>query len=96
MVLFLYYSAYLIYYEISYGNNYCQGHGKSDGDRCHVEDFQHYTDDLLHYVEIVTSQLDKEYPVFLLGHSMGGLIAIQTALQTPTFVIFILTLQNDT
>lgn len=49
------------------------GHGKSDGDRVYVERIEDYTDTLEIFVNIVQeSQTDK--PMFLVGHSMGGLI----------------------
>lgn len=51
-----------------------QGHGKSEGIRCYVDRFQVYIDDLKTFCEMVK----KEYSglkIFLLGHSMGGLIA---------------------
>ena len=50
------------------------GHGKSDGDRCHIGQFSDYTDG----VSLLLDQVHEEYPatpVFLIGHSMGGLIA---------------------
>lgn len=50
------------------------GHGKSDGPREMVERFEDYTDTLTIYCNMVKAwQAGK--PVFLLGHSMGGLIA---------------------
>jgi len=49
------------------------GHGKSDGGREVVERFEDYTDNLTIYYNMVKVwQPDK--PIFLLGHSMGGLI----------------------
>ncbi|MBN1663811.1 MAG: lysophospholipase [Deltaproteobacteria bacterium] len=50
------------------------GHGKSDGAREGVESFTDYTDTLKVYHDMVNGwQTGK--PVFLMGHSMGGLIA---------------------
>ena len=50
------------------------GHGRSDGKREYVERFSDYTDTLTVYFEMVKGwQAGK--PVFLFGHSMGGLIA---------------------
>lgn len=49
------------------------GHGKSDGARVYVERFEDYTDALKTYFDVVRDwQPDK--PIFLVGHSMGGLI----------------------
>ncbi len=50
------------------------GHGKSDGAREYVDRFEDFTDNLTTYYNMVTGwQAGK--PVFLLGHSLGGLIA---------------------
>jgi len=49
------------------------GHGKSDGDRVYVEKIEDYTDTLDIFEKMVREwQPDK--PIFLVGHSMGGLI----------------------
>jgi alpha-beta hydrolase superfamily lysophospholipase len=50
------------------------GHGKSDGIRIFVDRFQDYVDTLAAYTRIVSAQWGDK-PLFLLGHSMGGLIA---------------------
>ncbi|XP_005387107.1 PREDICTED: monoglyceride lipase isoform X3 [Chinchilla lanigera] len=58
------------------------GHGRSDGERLVVYDFQVYVRDVLHHVDTV----QKDYPglpVFLLGHSMGGAISILAAAERP-------------
>jgi alpha-beta hydrolase superfamily lysophospholipase len=49
------------------------GHGRSEGQRLYVERFVDYTEPLKTYFDMVRCwQPDK--PVFLVGHSMGGLI----------------------
>jgi acylglycerol lipase len=49
------------------------GHGRSEGRRLYVESFADYTEPLKTYSDMVRCwQPDK--PVFLVGHSMGGLI----------------------
>jgi alpha-beta hydrolase superfamily lysophospholipase len=49
------------------------GHGKSSGTRVYVERFEDYTDTLKTYFDMVRHwQFDQ--PIFLVGHSMGGLI----------------------
>ena len=49
------------------------GHGKSEGKREFVERFEDYTDTLTVYCEMVKGRQPGK-PLFLLGHSMGGLI----------------------
>ena len=49
------------------------GHGKSGGTRVYVERFDDFTDTLKIYFDMVRNwQPDK--PIFLVGHSLGGLI----------------------
>jgi alpha-beta hydrolase superfamily lysophospholipase len=50
------------------------GHGKSEGVREYVEQFEDFTNTLAIYYNLVKEWQAGE-PVFLLGHSMGGLIA---------------------
>jgi acylglycerol lipase len=50
------------------------GHGKSEGTRVHVERFEDYTDTLkIYFDQVRAAQPGK--PVFLFGHSLGGLIS---------------------
>ncbi|XP_015977437.1 monoglyceride lipase isoform X3 [Rousettus aegyptiacus] len=58
------------------------GHGQSEGERMVVSDFHVFIRDVLQHVDFV----QKDYPgvpIFLLGHSMGGAIAILTAAERP-------------
>lgn len=51
------------------------GHGKSEGDRCHIRQFSEFTDS----ITLLLNRVQQEFPgvpVFLVGHSMGGLVAI--------------------
>jgi acylglycerol lipase len=50
------------------------GHGKSDGQREFVERFDDFTDDLTIFYSMVKVWHPNK-PIFLLGHSLGGLIA---------------------
>lgn len=49
------------------------GHGRSDGVPGHVEDFEDYLSDL-RTLHLQTSQRYDGLPIFLVGHSLGGLI----------------------
>ena len=49
------------------------GHGRSEGTRVYVQRFTDYTDTLHTYVDMVQGW-QPGIPVFLVGHSMGGLI----------------------
>ena len=62
-----------------------QGHGASEGDRAHVERFQDYVDDYIQFVHCVLRDNPhlQKLPRFLLGHSMGGLIAIHVRMRSP-------------
>jgi alpha-beta hydrolase superfamily lysophospholipase len=52
------------------------GHGKSEGERAFIEQYEDFTDTLTLYKNKVRGwQVDK--PLFLMGHSMGGLIACE-------------------
>ncbi len=50
------------------------GHGKSDGERVYVERFQDYTKTLKKCFDMIR-EWQPERPLFLIGHSMGGLIS---------------------
>lgn len=49
------------------------GHGRSSGRRVYVERFEDFTDTLKIYFDMVRGW-EPHKPIFLLGHSMGGLI----------------------
>ncbi|MGV9793757.1 alpha/beta hydrolase [Gordonia sp. NPDC003422] len=53
------------------------GHGRSGGKRLRVRGFADFTDDLDTVIDQVTT---PDAPTFLLGHSMGGAIALDYAL----------------
>ncbi len=56
-----------------------RGHGESAGVRAHVERFDYFVDDL-HIFVTKMREAYPELPLFMLGHSMGGLIATRYAL----------------
>ncbi len=57
-----------------------RGHGRSEGRPVSVERFEHYVDDL-HSVAEAAGEADGEAPTVLIGHSLGGLIAVLYALR---------------
>lgn len=58
-----------------------RGHGQSGGKRGHVLKFSQYLSDLRLSVELAGADRPEGMPCFLLGHSMGGLIALYFAQQ---------------
>jgi acylglycerol lipase len=51
-----------------------RGRGKSDGERFYVETFADYVSDVATFITIAKSQ-EPGLPVFLLGHSAGGVVS---------------------
>ena len=50
------------------------GRGKSDGERFYLEKIQHYLDDVDSLLKLARSR-EPGLPVYLLGHSAGGVIS---------------------
>ena len=63
-----------------------RGHGQSGGKRGHVLNFVQYLTDLRLTVELAKKDMPGEMPCFLLGHSMGGLIALYFAQHYPELI----------
>jgi alpha-beta hydrolase superfamily lysophospholipase len=63
----------------------CRGHGQSGGKRAYVDAFDQYLSDLEMFLARVKEQAGAA-PVFLLGHSQGGLIAARYLLDRPDAV----------
>ena len=63
-----------------------RGHGQSAGKRGHVLNFEQYLLDLRLVVEMAREGLPEGRKIFLLGHSMGGLIALYFAQQHPDLI----------
>lgn len=50
-----------------------RGHGKTEGPRGFVKDFHEFVDDASFMVDVIKRE-NPDLPVFVLGHSMGGLV----------------------
>jgi acylglycerol lipase len=59
-----------------------RGHGRSEGERANIRVFQQYGDDLLRFIDAVREKHPAQAR-FLLGHSMGGVIASQFVIAHP-------------
>ena len=59
-----------------------RGHGRSPGPRAYVERWDDYLDDLEAFIEWVAGR-EPGLPIFLLGHSLGGLISLDYAIRRP-------------
>lgn len=53
-----------------------RGHGLSDGLPGHIEDFSEYDNDLDKVVALTRARMAGQ-PLFIIGHSMGGLVALR-------------------
>ncbi|MDV3350584.1 lysophospholipase [Leptothoe sp. LEGE 181152] len=59
-----------------------QGHGRSEGQRGHINRWQDYRDNVRAFLTQVR-QHEPNLPLFVLGHSLGGLIVLDFALNAP-------------
>jgi len=59
-----------------------RGHGRSPGQRGHIATWDDYRQDLRAFVSFVQRR-DPDPPLFLLGHSLGGIIALDYAIRYP-------------
>jgi alpha-beta hydrolase superfamily lysophospholipase len=56
-----------------------RGYGRSEGRRAYVDDFDRYLDDLGQFLDRVRAR-HPDRPLFLFGHSMGGLVVLKYVL----------------
>lgn len=60
-----------------------RGHGRSNAKRGYVGGFSDYTMDLDIILQKCRDQVPENCPVFILGHSLGGLMVLNFAMQSP-------------
>jgi alpha-beta hydrolase superfamily lysophospholipase len=63
-----------------------RGHGRSGGPRGHVRVFDEYLEDLGTLIDLCKADAPAGRRCFLLGHSMGGLIALAFVLRSPEVI----------
>lgn len=59
-----------------------RGHGKSAGQRGYINAWSEFRDDVQTFLKLIKTQ-QPECPIFLFGHSMGGLIVLDYVLRYP-------------
>jgi predicted alpha/beta-fold hydrolase len=57
-----------------------RGHGRSPGQRGHINAWSEFRGDVREFLSLIRQEQSKR-PMFLLGHSLGGLIAIEYVLR---------------
>jgi len=68
-----------------------RGYGRSEGRRAFVNEWKDFRQDLRHFVEMVKHD-GESAPLFLLGVSLGGLIAVNYVLHHPTGIQGVITI----
>lgn len=59
------------------------GHGRSSGQRVQIETLDDYVHPVLCHVKKVSLNYGNSLPLFIIGHSMGGLITAYCTIQEP-------------
>ncbi|MCL6436090.1 MAG: lysophospholipase [Leptolyngbyaceae cyanobacterium HOT.MB2.61] len=60
-----------------------RGHGRSPGQRGHINSWKEYREDLHAFLQMVVRKQRPGCPCFLWGHSLGGTIVLDYALRYP-------------
>lgn len=61
-----------------------RGFGRSEGEPGHIDAFSDYVEDLAKFIADIVRPAEPIKPVFLLGHSMGSIVALAYALKYAT------------
>ncbi len=59
-----------------------RGHGRSPGQRGYINEWSEFREDVRAFLRTVADQ-ERGRPLFLMGHSLGGLIVLEYALHYP-------------
>lgn len=68
-----------------------RGHGRSQGQRGHINSWSQYREDIQTFLKLIELQEPKS-PCFLLGHSLGAIIALDYVLRLASSVKGIITM----
>jgi len=69
---------------LAFGHDHL-GHGKSEGKRVIVNSISIYVDDVMQHAAAVKKQHQDGLPIYVYGHSMGGMIAISAIIRNEQF-----------
>lgn len=61
------------------------GHGRSEGSRIYIDKIESYARDVFQHFNKIKDEIPESCPKFIVGHSMGGTIAIKCGLMKPDF-----------
>ena len=69
---------------LAFGHDHV-GHGRSEGIRAYIDTVDEYVDDLIDHCMEIRGRYDSNIPLFMVAHSMGGMVAIRAAISHPRF-----------
>jgi alpha-beta hydrolase superfamily lysophospholipase len=68
-----------------------RGHGRSQGQRGHINSWSEFREDIQIFLKLIELQ-EPKYPCYLLGHSLGAIIALDYVLRIASSVKGIITM----